>query len=304
MREPPDRAVGSCHGIVSMFERFARSWELAKASAAVLRSDRELLILPIVAGICALIVSAAFIVPAFVTGILGDVTGTGQEGPESVALYVWLFVFYVVQYFVILFFNTALVGAALERLRGGDPTLGSAIALAASRIGAIAGYAVIAATVGVVLRFIGERLGPIGRIVEGVLGVAWTVTTFLVVPVIAARGLGPIAAVKESASLLRRSWGENIIGSAGIGLVFGLMIFAIAIVGFGLTGVLVADRDMALIGWAIAAVTVVALCIVWVYAAALGAVYSAAVYSFATSGTAPRGFDPGLLSAAFRAKKG
>lgn len=286
-----------------MFERFARSWALAKASAAVLRSDRELLVLPVVAGICALIVSAAFIVPAFVTGVLGDVTGTGREEPEPAALYVWLFVFYVVQYFVILFFNTALVGAALERLRGGDPTLGSAIALAASRIGAIAGYAIIAATVGVVLRFIGERLGPVGRIVEGVLGVAWTVTTFLVVPVIAARGLGPVAAVKESAALLRRSWGENIIGSAGIGLVFGLLIFAIAVAGFGLAGVLAADRSLAPAGWAVGALTVVALCIIWVYAAALGAVYSAAVYSFATSGTAPRGFEPGLLSAAFRTRK-
>lgn len=177
-----------------MFGRFARSWALAKASAAVLRSDRELLLLPVVSGICALIVAAAFLVPAYVAGVIGEVAGT-ETGPDGVAmdsagLYAWLFAFYIVQYFVILFFNTALVGAALERLRGGDPTLGSALSLAAGRIGAIAGYAVISATVGVILRFIGERLGPIGRIVEALIGVAWTVTTFLVIPVIAARGLG------------------------------------------------------------------------------------------------------------------
>ena len=102
----------------------------------------------------------------------------------------WLFVFYVVN-LIVFFFNTALVGAAIERLEGGDPTVASALALARSRIGAILGYAVISATVGVLLRMIAERLGIIGRFIEAGTGLAWTVTTFLVVPVLAAEGIGP-----------------------------------------------------------------------------------------------------------------
>ncbi len=120
-------------------------------------------------------------------------TALQQQGAHELpgSFYAVLFVFYVVQYFVIIFFNTALVGAAIERLEGGDPTVASALTLARSRIGAILGYAVISATVGLLLRMIAERLGIIGRFIEAGAGLAWTVTTFLVVPVLAAEGVGP-----------------------------------------------------------------------------------------------------------------
>ena len=43
-----------------------------------------------------------------------DGTFTAMRESQSVAFYAWLFCWYVVQYFVVIFFNTALVGAALK----------------------------------------------------------------------------------------------------------------------------------------------------------------------------------------------
>ena len=212
--------------------RFGRSWLLIKASWGVLRSDGELLVLPFLSGIATVIVAAAFIGMGAISGAFKEMQ---HGGPDALApsFYAGIFVFYVVQYFIIIFFNTALVGAAIEKLDGGDPTVGSALALAQSRIGSILGYAVISATVGVLLRMLAERLGFIGRIVEAGVGLAWTVTTFLVVPVLAAEGIGPIEAIQKSATLLKKTWGENLIGNAGISFVLSIVAVAVALVGFG-----------------------------------------------------------------------
>ena len=98
-----------------MFAKFSRSWKLVKASTAILRSDKELLIFPIVSGIATLIVLATFAVPVLSLKLFAD-----GVGPVSVAVG---FLFYLCQYFVIFYFNSALVGAAMIRLGGGDPTV-------------------------------------------------------------------------------------------------------------------------------------------------------------------------------------
>ena len=139
--------------------------------------------------------------------------------------YVLAFLFYVVSYTVIFFCNTALVGAAMIRLEGGDPTLRDGFRIAFDRLPQIIGYALIAATVGMILRWISERAGIVGQIIIGIIGFAWNIATFLVVPVLAVEKVGPIEAIKRSAGLLRRTWGEQLVGNAGIGIVFGLSRF-------------------------------------------------------------------------------
>src|SRR5690606_12092796 len=152
------------------------------------------------------------------------------ELKHAFVLYLFGFLFYLCQYFVIFFFNTALVGAAMIRLEGGDPTVSDGLRIARERMGAILGYAAIAATVGLVLRALEERAGFLGRIVIGLIGLAWTLATFLVVPVLVSQNVGPVEALKESVRLLKRSWGENLAGNVGIGLAFGLITAVVAIV--------------------------------------------------------------------------
>src|SRR5579883_1910732 len=146
-----------------MFEKLSRSWTLVKASAAVLRDDKKLLVYPAMSAVCTVIVAASFFVPAAFTGMFTH-HSSGHLTPARIVL---SFAFYLVQYFVIIFFNSALVAAALIRLRGGEPSLADGFNAAKSRLPAILGYAAIAATVGMVLRSLQERAGFLGRWVVG-----------------------------------------------------------------------------------------------------------------------------------------
>lgn len=277
-----------------MFEKFSRSWQLVKASAAVLRSDKELLLFPLVSSVATLLVAATFLVP--VIGLRLFEGGNIGVGGAIVG-----FLFYLSQYFVIFFFNTALVGAAMIRLEGGDPTLSDGLRIAFGKIGAILGYAAIAATVGLLLKMLEERAGWLGALVVRFIGVAWTFATFLVVPVLVSRDIGPVAAVKESMQLLRRTWGENVVGNAGIGLAFGLLTAAVAV------AVVALVVGAAFAAGATAAIVVgvlggLAIALLAAMQAALSGIYSAALYRFAVDGQAPEGFGGGELQAAFRPK--
>src|SRR5476651_977398 len=154
-------------GRTAMFDRLARSWGLVKASASVLQQDKGLLLFPLMSLGAAFLVLASFALPVIGLGMLNGVGRDAHGG--SPAFYAVLFLFYFSQYFVIFFFNAALVGAAMMRLDGGNPTFSDGMRIASSKIGAIAGYALIAATVGMVLRAIQERLGFIGRFVVSLL---------------------------------------------------------------------------------------------------------------------------------------
>ena len=202
---------------------------------------------------------------------------------------------------MIFYFNAALVGAAMIRLEGGDPTVSDGLRIANSKLGAILGYAAIAATVGIVLRMIEERLGIVGRWVVGLLGVAFTLATFLVVPLLVSRNIGPVDAVKESAALLKKTWGENIIGSVGMGLVFGLAYIALVALGVA-TVVGLVKLQSGLLTVTAAALFVIAFILLALIQAALQGVYSAALFRYATTGNAGAGFDSALLGNAFRPK--
>ena len=282
-----------------MFTRLSRSWSLVQASAGVLRADKELLVFPLVSSIVAIMVAASFILPIFGLGLMQEWVGEG--GSMDIAAYLFLFCFYLAQYFVIFFFNSALVGAALIRLDGGDPTVRDGLRIAWERKGAILGYAAIAATVGMILRAIEQRVGFIGRIIVGLIGTAWTVATFLTVPILVAQNVGPVDAVKESVHMLKRTWGENLIGQGGLGLAFGLVFIAVMFGGMGLIALLFAAKLPVLGVAAIVAMGLVLLALGLVQSA-LSGIYSAALYRYAVAGESPQGFDAVILQNAFQRK--
>jgi len=204
-------------------ERIKRSWELAKASLNVLKHDKELLVFPLISGVVMFFITLTFLVPTLVGNVLDSILARGMP----IFGYVVLFLFYLVQYTVVYFNSTALVGAAMIRLRGGDPKVKDGFNIAVSRFGPIFGWALLSATVGLILNMLSNNAKKKGRgvgsFIASLLGAAWNVVTFLVVPVIAVEGLGPIQAVKRSWNLLKRSWGEQIAGTLSIGLVFALV---------------------------------------------------------------------------------
>ena len=249
--------------------RLGTSWELMKVSMAVIRKDKHLLIYPMISGIAAIAILVSFVIGIFVAGLL-DFTYV------SIMLY---FVMYLAMYLVGIYFNTALIGCATIRLEGGDPTFKDGIAIANRNIGKILAWAVVAATVGLILRAIQERVGILGQIIIAIIGFAWTMATFFMIPVIIYENHGVFASIKRSAGVFKDTWGETFISSFGFGLIFGL--FALIglipiVIGFMLFGFwgLVGGFITAIVYWVI----------IGLISSAAQGVLVAALYRYAITG--------------------
>ena len=276
-----------------MFQRLQYSWELVKQSMAVLRADKELIVFPIIAAVACIFVFASFITLIVLTSE-GDTLLT-EDGPSVLGTVV-MFLFYVVSYFMVLFANSALVGAALIRLRGGDPTVSDGLRIAREHFVQILGYAVIAATVGAVLRLISERSGAIGRFVVDLIGIGWSLATFLVVPILVTEDVGPIEAVQRSGALLKRTWGEQVDGRFSIAMVFGLMIFALILITVLLFTIVGSAESM---GFFIPIVGI-AMILLGLLSSTLSGIHAAAVYQYATTGEAGDFFDVQMIKSSFK----
>jgi hypothetical protein len=278
-------------------ERISRSWGLVKASWSVLRADKELIVYPVVSIVLTVLVMAVFALPMFAAGSFGRFSN--QQ--SNIVDYVLVFLFYLATYTVVIFCNAALVAAANIRLNGGDPTVGDGFRIATSRLPKIIAWAVVSATIGMILRWISERGGIVGAIVAGIVGFAWNVVTFLVVPILVIENVGPIEAIKRSSGLLRKTWGEQLVGNFSIGLVFGLVILAVVLVGIAITYVLFQ------VAVALGIVAVIALVVLVaalaLISAAMSGIFTVALYRYASQGNAGAFFDESTIQGAFKAKR-
>ncbi|MDH3607145.1 MAG: DUF6159 family protein [Acidimicrobiia bacterium] len=270
--------------------RIATTIELAKASWQVLKADKELVVLPILSGVASIIVAMSFLIPA---GFL--------QGSESVGTveYILLAALYLALAFVTIFFNTALVYAANERLSGGDPTIGSAIAGASKHLPQIFVWAAISATVSVILKSLQERAGILGQIVIGIVGLAWTLVTFLVIPVYVVENVGVKEALTRSGNLFKKTWGENVAAQVGFGLLGFLA--AIPFVLLAALALSSGTEAVAAIGIIVAVVGIVAVSVIL---SALNAIFQTALYHYASSGAVPGDyFDNDNFAHAFVPKR-
>ena len=284
-----------------MLTRLSNSWELVKASAAVLRADKELVVFPIISSIGVLLVSVSFILPMTFAGVLDGLISS-EAGYINIISFIIAFLFYLAQYFVIIFANAALVSAAMIRLRGGDPTVGDGFRIAFNHFGSIFGYALIASTVGIILNSLSRRSNTLGRIAISLVGLAWNLATFLVVPVLIAEKVGPFEAVKRSAQLLKQTWGEQIVGNLSIGGVFGLITLVVIVLIVAPSLYLMVTLNNPVILVVMAILLVASLTLVGLVNSTLSGIYAAAVYRFAAEGETGGYFNPELVQEAFRRK--
>jgi len=219
---------------MNLSTRFSNGWTIAKNSFKVLRENRQLIVFPILSGISIILIVASFFTVAL--GFAGwNVDNMRDLG--TVGSYVVLFIFYIINYFVIVFFNMALVHCTSLYFKGEEVTIRKGIDFSMSRIGSILAWAVFAGTIGAVLKIIQENVGALGKIITGIIGVVWSIATFFVVPVIAYENLGPIGAFKKSANLMKEKWGERIGAGFSFFLIEFVALLAIATVGFLLASI-------------------------------------------------------------------
>ncbi len=281
--------------------KFSRSWQLVKQSFAILRSDKQLMLFPVLSAVSCFVVTAmiatggAFLMlPARAAALAA---GEQFHQNQSPMFLLGMFILYVVNYFVIVFFNVALVGVANSRLMGGTWTFRDGLALAWERKGTILQWALVAATVGVILRTLEERMGLIGRIIMRIIGVAWTLACYFVVPVLAFEDLTPIAAVKRSSKLFRDTWGEKVIGGFSLSLV-SLMLMLPGI-GFVIVAAFLGGLNGLLFGLALMFLYFLLLS---VFMSAVGGIFNAALYRYACFKQVPPAFSQELIASAWAPK--
>ena len=282
-----------------MFERMSNGWELAKESLHVLKMDKELLLFPLMSGMACLVVLASFAVPLWGSDMLAGVFND-QQAPDNPLIYVVAFLFYFVNYFVIIFFNSALVACAVIRFKGGDPPLSDGLRASMNRLPQILGWALVSATVGMILRVIESRSEKAGQFAAALLGMAWTVTTFFVVPVMVVEGTGPVESFKRSLSILKKTWGEALGANFGVGFItFMMSLPGIALIIFG---GFVAGSGNAAAGFTLLGLGIFLLLVVSLISTALDSILLAALYLYAAEGSVPQHFDGSLLGDAFSHK--
>lgn len=285
-----------------MFTRLANSWALAKSSWGVLRTDKQLIVFPILSGIAFVLVLASFFTP-FLLSPAARAWLEGAERQQGVpwALVALGFAFYLAAYFVIIFFNAALVSCALIRFNGGTPTVGDGLRAAASRLPQIFLWAVVSATVGILLKAIENAHERAGAFISAILGTVWSIVTYFVIPVLVVEKVGPFAAISRSTSVLKKTWGEALVGSFGVGLFVFLLTLPGILLLFAAGALFAAGQGAALVT-AVGVLGVVWILIASAIGSALQGIYVSALYHYAEFNTAPGGFEESAMRGAFTAK--
>ena len=285
-----------------MFDRISNGFSLARSSWAVLIKDKHLIVFPIVSGFLFLIVLASFAVPL---ATLVDWNKFQQQlqannNRPPIWVYALSFAFYFSTYFVIIFCNSALISCAMMRFNGQEPSVGDGFRMAMSRLPQIFAWALVSATVGVLLKVIENAHEKVGYYISMLLGAAWSIMTFFVVPVLVVEKTGPFEAVSRSMSLLRRTWGEALIGRLGLG--FFLFLLFIPVLLLFVAGVFALTSNAVPVGIALLVVGFIGLLLHSAISSALHTILLAALYQYAADNQVPEAFDRNTFEHAFQPK--
>ena len=286
--------------------RFKRSLILCKASWNALKQQPSLLWLPILSSLTAIIWLALFILPLIYTNFT---TALFQDSKNIEAVlhsplsWLWVVALYFISFVNAMYFNAAMCYCASELLKGHPTSVGKGLSMANKRIFLIMQWALITSTVGAVLKGIEEQLGFIGRFVVGLIGLAWAATSYMVVPVMVIEGKSPLTALKESAVVLKKTWGESLMGFTGISFVFSMMLLALIMLTSILAIVLFA-QNLAFLAIALIVMSIALTILTGLLQSCLSSVYKMALYQYAVTGLAPGEFDQELLVQSAKSKKG
>jgi hypothetical protein len=280
-----------------MFSTIQRSYTIFRQSLSVLRQDKEILIFPLLSGIFTISAMAGLISGGVITGFFQRLLQSGNRSLEANLLgYSALFVWYFVSWFIVLFFNVGVVACARIRLEGGDPTVADGFRAARENLKAIVMWALISATVGLILRMIAERSKLVGALIAKFLGAAWAVATYFIVPVMIFEKSSARDSMSSSTKLIAKTWGESLVAAAGVGVV--IMLLGVGGLAFPIIGLMVSPTG-ALIGLGVMVLYWIALAII---SSALTGIYRTGLYLYAKDGRELSEFGPDLARTAFAGK--
>jgi len=273
-------------------KRIKRGWGLTKKSWALLNGHRELIRFPVYGAVATTLLAIVFLGPGLY--LLDD----GALAGAIPLLVIGVYVLSVVGFY----FSVGLAAAADRIFRGQEASVGDGLAVARERFSQICGWAAISTTISVLMGVLENQGGILGDIAARLVGMAWTLVTFLAVPVIAIEGTGPVETLKRSASMFRERWGQQITGNVAIGAAIFLIgvLPAAILIGAGVLLWSSASFPAALL----IVVGALVLAISMLISRALSGIFGVALYRYALDGEVVDGFTKEELESAVRVKKG
>lgn len=259
---------------MKLFDRLSNGWKLGKMSLSTIRENPSLMLFPVISGISLITLTISFFGGGYYFFGANLESALDSAGNNEWQLYLIGFAFYFVNYFVVVFFNVGLVHCARMIFEGEETSFGEGLRYASTRLGTIASWAVLAATVGMLLKSIQERMGAFGGIITGIIGMVWSIATFFVVPILAYEDVSPIEAVKRSSQIIKQKWGESLGANFSLGIFTLIGIFLIALPSGFILGYLVHPVAGIVVGFALFMTVMVAI-------SAAETVFLAAVYQHA-----------------------
>lgn len=271
--------------------RIKRGWGLTKKSWGLLNEHRELIRFPLYGAFATVPLAILFFGPGLY--LLDKDTLAGAIPLLVIGVYVLSVVGF--------YFSVGLAAAANMTFNGERATVADGLAVARANFSQICGWAALSTAISVFMAVLENQGGIAGNIAARLVGMAWSLVTFLAVPVIAIEGTGPLQTLKRSASIFRQRWGQQITGNIAIGA-------AVFLIGV-LPAVLLIVAGVALWSSAsfLAALLVVigalVLAIAMLVSRALSGVFGVALYRYALDGKAVGGFTQDELESAVKVKK-
>jgi hypothetical protein len=283
-----------------MFAAFGRSYRMFKESLAILRQDKTLLMLPTLSGIFTIVAAVGFVCAEFLTGAFHmTTTTTGAGGSGDVVItplgYAFLFVWYFVSWAIVLFFNVAIIHCAKLRFDGKPSSIGDGVQCALQHAPRILAWALVSATVGILLQVVADRNKIVGGIIKMIVGAAWAIATFFIVPVMIYENLSLWGSFKRSIELITKSWGEAAVSNVGVSTMISLL--ALPALALPIAGIMVGNQYGLFAGLA-------AMVLWWIFlgvlASALTGILRAALYNYAATGVVPAGMSADCFQYAFK----
>ena len=283
----------------------SRSWMITKLTFGVINKDRELLWFALLSFIFSALFAVVMIFPSVIPALMEK--GFSQESLE-VYQYVIIFLTYFGLAFIATYFNVCVVYTTKIRFEGGNATFGESIKFAFTKLPLIFQWSLLSATVGLLLRILQQlasNLGKIGQLVAniliGILGMAWSIVTIFVVPVLVYESLGPIDALKKSTQVIKKTWGESLIKALGLGLVQFLVFVMVILASAALTFVLSSAFDTVglLIGISVGALLLLLTGLVFTVASTI---FNTALFVYANNNLVASGFNEEIVKGAFKQK--
>jgi hypothetical protein len=300
--------------------KFARSWALFTSSLQVMRQHRKLLLFPIITAACSVVIAIFFLAPAVLyptghglansghwlslaTRFGMDFDGDRSQFHPNAFFYSYAAAIYLTSMFIATFANVAFYHQIMQALSGQPVSIRAGVKFAGTRLPSILVWSLFAGLVGLIIQALEERLGLIGRWVMKFVGVVWSVASVFAIPVIIRDGsTNPIEMLRNSAATFRKTWGESLIGYAGITVGSWIVILG-SLFFLGLAVMVSTMLHIPILILPAALVWLAAMCAYGYIIGVASHIYRCALYVYASEGVVPAPYNADMMNMAWKVKK-